>query len=415
MVVTINHLRLLLLACISALISLSFTYGFYLLTKDLLDMSNDSLTRKPSLRKEVSDTKDFRIVIHGGAGQIPKEVEPRPYYDALKRIIIETAEFAAKLSVTALDVVEFAVILLENEELFNAGRGAVFSADETHELEASIMDGRTLKAGAVSMVKTIKNPISLARAVMEQTPHIFLADQHTLEILADKIGLQRVDNEYFSTEKRRDQWHRAKKRKQISLDHDLEKPDPNRKPLSFESSVVDMPGSTGTVGCVCYLGGHVAAATSTGGLTNKMAGRVGDSPLIGAGTYASDKTAAISTTGKGEEFIRHVASYDVSARMDIGKLSLKEAAKETIHKVMPALSGGLIGVNTKGEYVMEFNTPGMMRATCDSNGQCLMGLWEENIHFNILDILSKRATDKYNNNIEAVVEESLAEETVVVN
>jgi beta-aspartyl-peptidase (threonine type) len=258
------------------------------------------------------------IVIHGGAGVIDKSVNKEPYIAALSHIISAAADFATSSSegsvITALDVVEYAVKLLEDEPLFNAGVGAVLTSAGTHELEASIMDGTTLKCGAASLVQTVKNPVSVARAVMELTKHNYLVGDEAAARIADARGLARVRNEEFCTERRKYQLEVAKQRASVALDHSLPMSDPSNcsrltpgspnsptdtattvdtddalssiaSPLSLDAQRVE-PGGTGTVGCVCMLNGQVAAATSTGGLTNKMPGRVGDTPITGAGNFA---------------------------------------------------------------------------------------------------------------------------------
>jgi beta-aspartyl-peptidase (threonine type) len=356
-----------ILACLTGAISLTFVYGYYSFSQQKSKFLRSSI--------RLSNAPTAVIVIHGGAGRISKSVDPKPYYEALQKIIFDSYNFSMKKDVHAVDVVEYAVIQLENHELFNAGKGAVYTSVETHELEASIMDGATLNCGAVSMVKNVKNPISLARVVMENTSHVYVASEETVAKLTEQYGLEKVDDSYFHTEKRLEQLRIAKKSNTVSVDHNLEK----------GGDKVDMPGGTGTVGCVCYLNGHVAAATSTGGLTNKMPGRIGDTPIIGAGTYANDKAVAVSSTGKGEEFIRNVVAYDVAARMLFGKRTLFEAAKETVHETLAEGTGGLIAVDNNGNYAMEFNSGGMLRAKCDSNGLCTMSVWDEEISFSIID------------------------------
>lgn len=362
----------------------------------------------------------------GGAGVVSKGIDSKPFFDALTRIMTDAYKFAkagqsvkGKQSITALDLVEYTVTLLENDPLFNAGRGAVFTNDETHEMEASIMNGSNLQCGSVSLIKSVKNPITLARTVMEKTKHNYLVGD-SAEKLAIRESLELRNTTYFSTERRREQLILAKKSNHIVNDHDLEKTEnillnTNKVPSSEINESIDMkdassrgkknrqldtedvidknsrqdavdalfPGSTGTVGCVCMFQGHVAAATSTGGLTNKMAGRIGDTPIIGAGTYANDRTCAVSATGKGEEFMRYVAAYDVSARIEIGGMSLNDAVKDTVFKKLPTGSGGIIAVNSNGDYSMEFNSKGMFRGVCDSSGNCEVGIWEDLIPFKV--------------------------------
>ena len=307
--------------------------------------------------------KDFVVLIHGGAGVISKNIDSSPYYDALKSVIRSVLIFineSKSSDLNALDVVEFAVKVLEDNPLFNAGVGAVYTANETHELEASIMSGFQCRAGAVSLIKSVKNPISLARLVMEKTPHIYLIGEEA-EKIAAASGLERVNEAYYGTASRLEQLRGAKRANIVSTDHNL------------MSSMKD--SGTGTVGCVCMLHGHVATATSTGGLTNKYSGRIGDTPIVGGGFYANDATCAVSATGVGEELMRHVTAYDVSARMSIGKRNLSDAARETVFQHLPRGAGGLIAVTAEGEYAMEFNCSGMFRGICDSSGMAKVGIW----------------------------------------
>jgi L-asparaginase / beta-aspartyl-peptidase len=322
---------------------------------------------------------EFSIGLHGGAGVISKdETDPQPFYDALSRIIQRTTQFALDswaLDKTATDIVEFAVTLLEDEELFNAGKGSVFASNETHEMEASIMDGSTLECGAVSLLRSTKNPISAARAVMEYTEHVYLAGIGA-EDLAQRHGLAQVDPAYFATDRRRQHLRLAKIQEKCLVDHDT--------PVGPST---EFPSKTGTVGCVCFYKGHLAAATSTGGMTNKLPGRIGDSPLIGIGNYANDRTCAISATGRGELFIRHVVAYDISARMDYGGCSLEDACRGTIHDKLPAGSGGVVAVDKAGNLCFEWNSGGMFRAsatkrlegTAERALEMTVGIWEESI------------------------------------
>eukprot|EP01038_Epipyxis_sp_PR26KG_P007576 gene7576-10324_t len=318
---------------------------------------------------------ECKVVIHGGAGVIQKTLESSEYRFSLKNIITKIHQHLSINEInplfTAVDVVEFAVNELENDPLFNAGRGAVLTSESTHEMECSIMDGREgLKCGAASLIKTVKNPISVARLVMEQTKHNYLVGS-SVEALAVEYGLEIVPNSYFTVASRQEQLQIAKRESVVSLDHHLK-------------LFGDYPGSLGTVGCVCYLNGNLAAATSTGGMTNKMTGRVGDSPIIGAGTYACNLTCAISATGKGEDFMRYCAAYDVHARMDYGGKTLIEAMKETLFEKLPIGSGGLIGVDKDGNVGMEFNSLGMFRGMLDySKKKGSLGIWEEEEYFDL--------------------------------
>ncbi|HRX29083.1 MAG TPA: isoaspartyl peptidase/L-asparaginase [Saprospiraceae bacterium] len=292
----------------------------------------------------------FAIALHGGAGTLVKgmmtEEKEHQYKQALKEALDAGIEVLSKGG-SALDAVETTVRVLEDCPLFNAGRGSVFTADGLHEMDASIMDGRNKEAGAVSLVQHIKNPISLAKAVMLHSGHVFLAGKGA-EQFAKEQGLEECGDEYFYDEFRYLQWQEIKDSDSFQLDHS------KSKDFKF-----------GTVGCVALDGeGNLAAATSTGGMTNKKFGRVGDSPMIGAGTYANNETCAVSCTGSGEYFIRGVVAYDVSALMEFGRKSLIEAADEVIQKRVLSIGGdgGLIAVDANGNIAMPFNTEGMYRA-----------------------------------------------------
>ena len=298
----------------------------------------------------------FSIAIHGGAGTLVKgmmtpELETQ-YKDALKNAL-NSGYAILNNGGTSVEAVEEAVRLLEDSHLFNAGKGSVFTADETHEMDASIMDGNTLNAGAVSLITGIKNPVSLARDVMEKSEHVFLAGEGAMQFA--KLQNYEVENPaYFYDEFRHNQWLEIKDTDSFQLDH------ATKKDSKF-----------GTVGAVaCDQNGNIAAATSTGGMTNKRFGRVGDSPMIGAGNYANNKTCAISCTGSGEFFIRGVVAYDVACLMEHKGLSLEEASNEVINKRILEIKGdgGLIAVDTKGNIAMPFNTEGMYRASKSSKG-----------------------------------------------
>lgn len=297
------------------------------------------------------------IVIHGGAGAIARQAmsaeKERFYLQALAGVVEQGQEILAAGG-SALDAVTQAVRLLEECPLFNAGKGSVFTHQGGHELDASIMDGVSLDAGAVCGVTRIRNPILAARAVMAHSPHVMFAGAGA-EAFAFAHGLERVEQRFFYTDERYAQLQRALAQDAGALlDHDAPQGaaplDPDRK---F--------GTVGAVACDSY--GHLAAATSTGGMTNKQTGRVGDSPIIGAGCYADNATAAVSCTGSGEIFIRGVAAYDVCARMAYGGLSLQEAARQVIFdKILPlGGSGGLIAVDAAGNVALPFNSEGMYR------------------------------------------------------
>jgi len=292
------------------------------------------------------------IAIHGGAGaitraQLSQEQEKR-YIEALSSIV-ETGQRMLEAGESALDVVTEAVRLLEECPLFNAGIGSVFTRDETHELDACVMDGITLKAGAVAGVSHLRNPVLAARLVMEQSPHVLLVGEGA-EKFAFEQGMEAVSPDIFSTPERYQQLLAARSAGETRLDH---------------AAPLDESTKTGTVGAVALdKAGNLAAATSTGGMTNKLPGRVGDSPLPGAGCYANNASVAVSCTGTGEVFVRTLAAYDIAALMDYGGLSLAEACERVVMEKLPALegSGGLIAVDREGNVALPFNSEGMYRA-----------------------------------------------------
>lgn len=292
------------------------------------------------------------IAIHGGAGAITRaklspEQEIR-YVDALSAIV-ETGQRMLEAGESALDVVTEAVRLLEECPLFNAGIGSVFTRDETHELDACVMDGISLKAGAVAGVSHLRNPILAARLVMEQSPHVLMTGAGAEQFAAEH-GMELVPADTFSTPERYQQLLDARDAGVTQLDH---------------AAPLDESTKMGTVGAVALdKEGNLAAATSTGGMTNKLPGRIGDSPLPGAGCYANNASVAVSCTGTGEVFIRTLAAYDIAALMDYGNLSLAEACERVVMEKLPALggSGGLIAVDREGNVALPFNSEGMYRA-----------------------------------------------------
>ncbi|HEY3536735.1 MAG TPA: isoaspartyl peptidase/L-asparaginase [Trinickia sp.] len=320
---------------------------------------------------------DAVLAIHGGAGAMAREeasADVREAYQNAMREILRNAGRILDEGGTALDAVTEAVRLLEECPLFNAGRGSVFTSAGTHELDAAIMDGRTLKSGAVANLRTVRNPVLAARAVMERSQHVlFVADG--AEAFARAHGLECVEPAFFSTPERRAQLERVQRTSAdgTALDHDGTPTAQSAVPLSFpggsqdsalSSAPLDEGRKLGTVGAVALdAHGNLAAATSTGGMTNKQPGRVGDTPIIGAGCYASNDTCAISTTGTGEMFIRLVAAHDVAARMKYAGASLERASHSVIHEQLPLIdgSGGLVAVDAHGNVSMPFNTEGMYR------------------------------------------------------
>ncbi|WP_145204782.1 isoaspartyl peptidase/L-asparaginase family protein [Thalassoglobus polymorphus] len=300
--------------------------------------------------QEVKTTDKFALVIHGGAGGISSKQEWIENREKILTQALDQGTAMLKRGESSLDVVETVVRILEDSPYFNAGKGAVFNAVEKHELDASIMDGRDRSGGAVGGVRTVRNPISLARRVMTETPHVLLATDGA-EKFADQFKddpkIQRVSNDYFSTDHQRERLHKTQKQaKQKETD------------------------KMGTVGCVALdRHGNIAAATSTGGLNNKQYGRIGDSPIISAGTFADNETCGVSCTGIGEDYIRNAVAYDVSARMAYRGDSLKKAVQDILNGKKHQVRGGIIAIDKDGNIVTEFNTRGMSRAAADSSGR----------------------------------------------
>lgn len=315
------------------------------------------------------------IVIHGGAGTMSQamasEALLREYQQALHDIVSAGQAVLAQGG-SALDAVCVAVEGLETCPLFNAGRGAVYTAAATHELDAAVMTGQDLRAGAVTGVTRVRNPVYAARAVMERTPHVLLSGQ-AAEQIAFAAGVVEVDPSYFDTPLRLAQLHKAQAvQAGVVMDHWQEGTAPV-PPL-------DESKKFGTVGAVALdAHGHLAAATSTGGMTNKLVGRIGDSPLIGAGTYADDRYAAISCTGHGESFIRVGAAHDVCARMAYGAATLAQATDAVVFDSLPRIggTGGLIAVDAQGNVAMPFNTEGMYRASARVGFAPQVGVFRE--------------------------------------
>ena len=319
----------------------------------------------PLKNNKIRHMKTYSIAIHGGAGTLVKglmtqELEQQ-YKQALK-VAREAGFDVLKNGGTAIDAVEKSVKLLEDSPLFNAGKGSVFTAEGTHEMDAAIMEGKNREAGAVSLITGIKNPVSLARDVMEKSYHVFLAGEGAMKFAKEQnYVLEQPD--YFYDEVRYQQWQGIKDSDSFQLDHSVKK-----------------DGKFGTVGAVaCDQHGNVAAATSTGGMTNKKWGRVGDSPMIGVGNYANNKTCAVSCTGSGEFFIRGVVAYDVSCLMEYKGMSVQEASNEVINNRILEIKGdgGLIAVDPNGNIAMPFNTEGMYRASKSSNGSEEISIYKE--------------------------------------
>jgi L-asparaginase / beta-aspartyl-peptidase len=302
----------------------------------------------------------FTITIHGGAGTILKENMTDELEAAYKKGLDDALNAGYRLlekGESALEAVRAAVISLEDNVLFNAGKGSVFAKDGSQEMDASIMDGKNLMAGVVSAVRNIRNPVELAYTIMTQSPHVMLTGQGAYDF-AKLHGLKTEPDEYFYSQFRRDQWKQLQDSDTTALDHNV-----SVKDSPFVKTSEDKK-KFGTVGAAaCDMQGNIAAATSTGGMTNKQWGRVGDSSIIGAGTYANNKTCAISCTGHGEPFIRAVAAYDVSCLMEYKGLSLQEAMNIVVNDKLIQIDGegGMIGVDAKGNAAMIFNSEGMYR------------------------------------------------------
>lgn len=294
----------------------------------------------------------WSLALHGGAGVIPASLTEDQKRARLASLsgALEKGKAILAGGGRSLDAVEAVVRFLEDDPAFNAGRGAVFTHDGKHELDAAIMDGRDLACGSVAGLSSVKNPISLARRVMEKTPHVFLMGVGAEKFAAEQ-GVERAGPDYFFVQSRFD-----------ALQEELRKEKAAPPPAPEKDR--------DTVGAVALdRHGNLAAATSTGGMTNKRYGRVGDVPVIGAGTYANDRTCAVSATGHGEEFIRHTVAYDISALMEYAGLTVTKAAEKVIHEKLKPGDGGVIAVSRTGEIALVFNSEGMYRGLADSTGR----------------------------------------------
>jgi beta-aspartyl-peptidase (threonine type) len=311
-------------------------------------LASSTCINNQGLFAQTEDAK-YTIVIHGGAGFISPDIDESLKNQYLNSLIeaLNIGKNILEAGGSSLNAVEKVVRFLEDDSLFNAGRGAVFNSIGVNELDASIMDGRDLSSGAVAGVKIIKNPISLARLVMEKTRHILFAGEGA-DKLGIEFGVETVKPEYFKVEKRF-----------LELQNLIYKDD------------------NGTVGCVAIdKFGNLAAATSTGGLTGKIPGRVGDSPLVNAGTYANNNTCGVSGTGVGELFIKNTIAYKVSVLMEYKGYTLQKAAEELIYKVLPEETAGIIAVDKDGNFALEFNTTSMTRGVATSDGVFEVKIWK---------------------------------------
>lgn len=303
------------------------------------------------------------LALHGGAGVILREnisAEVESAYRSSMAEILTRGFAMLQAGATALDTVEATVLALEDNPLFNAGRGSVFTRDGTHEMDATLMDGATLRAGTVSAVRNVRNPIALCRAIMDRSEHVFLTGEGA-ERFARELDLAFEPDDYFFTQARYDQLLNAQGRNRVQLDH-------------------TPPPETGTVGAVALdTTGHLAAATSTGGMTNKRPGRVGDSAGIGGGTYANDATCAVSCTGVGEAIMRAMVAYDISALMEYRGLPLQDACDVVMNGRLTEIGGsiGLVAVDRSGSICMPFNSPGMYRGAIGTRHSLTVGIWRE--------------------------------------
>lgn len=304
------------------------------------------------------------LVIHGGAGNITPAImnkdQEQQYTQGLQAALDTGYEILAG-SGSAVDAVVAAIVVLENNPLFNAGRGSVFTKKGVHEMDAALMSGKDLAAGAVAGVRNVRNPIRLAREIMLNSGHVMLSGKGANEF-ALKQGLELAHDDYFFNQDRYDQWIEIRDSDFYQLDH---------KGDNLKGAIPNTDHKFGTVGAVaCDMQGNLAAGTSTGGMTNKRFGRIGDSPVIGAGTYANDKTCAISCTGHGEFFMRAVVAYDISCLMEYAGLSLQDACDKVVNDKLKVMGGegGLIAVNALGEHRFSFNSAGMYRGVRSSAG-----------------------------------------------
>ncbi|MGI9517000.1 MAG: isoaspartyl peptidase/L-asparaginase family protein [Pirellulaceae bacterium] len=323
-----------------------------------------------AIAQESNEQLTYSIAIHGGAGSSPdmfSDEANQSRHDSMEQAL----EIGQKILVndgTSLEAVEAVIRFLEDDPHFNAGKGAVFNAEGEHELDASIMDGSNLACGAIAGVRTIKNPISLARLVMTETPHVLLAGPG-----ADEFGelqqVELVEPDYFDTPATKKRWNEFLQ----------ERDNGNGKGAARQLQLLDLDTGSymGTVGCVALDShGNLAAGTSTGGMTNKQFGRVGDSPIVAAGTWASNETCAVSCTGIGEEFIRRAVAFDVAARIKYQGVTVEEAVREILTSELPAAAGGIIALDQNGSISMQYSTGGMARAAADSSGRFEV-IWHE--------------------------------------
>ncbi len=349
---------------------LTFTLFLFISCKN--EQAKSKTAENTSSVVETPTEKGYAIVIHGGAGTIKKEnmthEQEIAYRDKLQEAL-DAGYAILDAGGTSLDAVQKAINIMEDSPLFNAGKGAVFNSAGKNELDASIMDGNTLNTGSVAGVKHIKNPINAARIVMDSTRHVMMAGKGA-EDFAKLNGIKFVDDQYFHTEKRYKQLLKAQEKEKVVLDHSA---------MVIENKELIDDHKYGTVGAVALdKKGNIAAATSTGGMTNKKYGRIGDVPLIGAGTYANNNTCGVSATGTGEYFIRTVATHEVSSLMKYKNNSLKEALDISIKQVSDlGGSGGMVALDKNGNVAWSFNSAGMYRGYKKSSGENVVKFYED--------------------------------------
>jgi beta-aspartyl-peptidase (threonine type) len=329
---------------------------------------------KESKNEQSQKVNDFAIIIHGGAGTILKKNmtdEKEAAYKAKLEEAIKLGHTILKNGGTSQEAVIKTIQVMEESPLFNAGKGAVFTNAGTNELDASFMDGKTLNAGAVAGVKDVKSPIELAEKVMTDSEHVMLSGEGASTFAKEK-GLEIVDPSYFYTERRFKSLQRIIDREKTQLDHD------DKTAVFYDSDIKN--AKFGTVGCVALdKNGNIAAGTSTGGMTNKRWGRIGDAPIIGSGTYANNNTCGVSSTGWGEYFIRSQVAYDISAQMEYQQKSLKEATTDVIQNKLTKLggTGGVVALDKNGNMSFEFNTAGMYRASMNDKGDLVIKIYND--------------------------------------
>jgi beta-aspartyl-peptidase (threonine type) len=332
---------------------------------------NESISKQ----NETADKQnEFAIIIHGGAGTILKKNisdEKEKAYKVKLEEAVRMGYSILKNGGTSQEAVVKTIQVMEASPLFNAGKGAVFTHEETNELDASFMDGNTLNAGAVAGVMNVKSPIELAVKIMTDSDHVMLSGKGA-SLFAKEKGLEIVDPTYFYTERRFNALQNIKNKEKTAVDQD------DKKAAFYDSDIKN--SKFGTVGCVALdKNGNIAAGTSTGGMTNKRWGRIGDAPIIGSGTYANNKTCGVSSTGWGEYFIRSQVAYDISAQMEYQQKSLKEATADVIQNKLTKLggTGGVVALDKNGNMSFEFNTTGMYRASMDDKGELIVKIYIE--------------------------------------